>query len=52
MRCKACIYGCSIAGIAGSIHAGFMDVLSRVNVICRQVEVSETGRCLVQRRPT
>jgi len=50
-RCKACIYGRSLTGIAGSTHAGFMDVLSRVSVICCQVEVSETGRRLVQRRP-
>ena len=51
-RCKAYIYGCLLVGIAGSNPAGSMDILSRVSVTCCQVEVSETGRCLVQRRPT
>jgi hypothetical protein len=29
-----------------------MDVLSVVSVVCRQVEVSATGRSLIQRSPT
>ena len=50
--CKARIYGLSLAGIAGSNLTGGMDVLSRVIVMCCQVEVSETGRSLIQRSPT
>jgi len=37
------------AGIAGSNPADGMDVLSLVNVVCCQVEVSVVGQSLVQR---
>jgi hypothetical protein len=39
------------AGIAGSNVGGRMAVC-RVNVVCCQVEVSASGRSLVQRSPT
>jgi hypothetical protein len=45
---KAWVCGRLLAGIAGSNTAGFMHVC----VVCCQVEVSETGRSLVQRSPT
>jgi hypothetical protein len=38
-RSKACVYGRSIAGIAGSNSAGGMDV-SLMNVVCCQAEIS------------
>jgi hypothetical protein len=40
-----------LAGIAGSNPAGKMDVCL-LKVFCCQVEISATGRSLVQRRPT
>ena len=51
-QCKAWIYACSLVGVAGSNPARRMNVLSRVSVMCCQVEVSDTGQSLVQRRPT
>jgi hypothetical protein len=44
---KAWICGRLLAGIAGPQPAGGMDVLSLVNVMCCQAEVSATGRSLV-----
>ena len=41
-------YKARVAGIAGSNSAGNMDV----SLACCQVEVSATGRSLVQRSPT
>jgi hypothetical protein len=52
VRPKACVCGRSLAVVAGSNPAGGMDVLSPVIVVCCQVEVSATGRSLVQRSPT
>jgi len=54
-RTKACcgvraVCGRWHAGIAGSNPAAGMDVFP-LRVFCRQVEVSVTGRSLVQRRP-
>jgi hypothetical protein len=51
-RCKAWVYGRSLAGIAGSNPAGGQECVSVVDVVCCQVEVSTTGRSLVQRSPT
>jgi len=49
-RSKAWVCGRSLAGIVGSNPAGaWMSVLS---VVRCQVEVSATGRSLVQRSPT
>jgi hypothetical protein len=45
---KAWICGCSLAGIAGSNHAGGHGCPCLVSVVCCQVEVSGTGRSLVQ----
>ena len=39
-RSKACVYGRSLAGIAGSNPAGCMDVCLFVSAACCQVEVS------------
>ena len=50
-RAKAKVCDHLLAGIAGSSPAGGMDV-SVVSVVCCQVEVSATGRSLVQRSPT
>ena len=47
-RCKASVCGRSLVGTAGSNPAGGMDV-SVASVVCCQVEVSATGRSLVQR---
>jgi hypothetical protein len=49
---KMLVYGLSLAGILGWNPAGNMDALSLVSVVCCQVEVSATGRSLVQRSPT
>ena len=49
---NAMVYGRSLAGIAGSNTAGGHGCLSVVNIVCCQVEVSVTGRSLVQRCPT
>jgi hypothetical protein len=51
-RSKAVVCGRSFAVIASSNPRGGMDVLSLVNVECCQVEISATGRALVQRSPT
>jgi hypothetical protein len=40
------------AGIAGSNSLGGMAVCLLLSVVCCQVEVSTTGRSLVQRNPT
>ena len=47
--CKTPVYCLSLAGIAGSNSAGGMDVFSCERC---QVEVSATGRSLVQRNAT
>jgi len=52
VRSKAWVYGHSLDGIAGSNTAGGHGFLSVVSVVCCQVEVSATGRSLVQRSPT
>ena len=49
---KACVCGGSLAGVAGSNPAGVLDVCRLLSVVCCQVEVSVTGRSLVQRSPT
>jgi hypothetical protein len=49
---KACVCGHSLGGVAGSNPAGGLDVCRFLSVICCQVEVSVTGRSLVQRSPT
>ena len=51
-RFRARVCGRSLAGIAGSNPAGGHGCLSPVSVVCCQVEVSATGRSLVQRSPT
>jgi hypothetical protein len=51
-RSKAWACGRSLAGVTGSNPAGGMDVCLFVGVVCYQVEVSATGRSLVQRSPT
>jgi hypothetical protein len=45
-------YGRSLAGIAGSNSARELGCLSVVSVVFCQVEVSATGRSLVQMNPT
>ena len=50
-RSSAWVCGRSLAGVEGSNPAWGMDV-SLVSVVCCQVEVSATGRSLVQRIPT
>ena len=52
VRTKAWVFSCSLVGTAGSKHAGGMDVLFLVNVVCCQVEVSATGRSPVRKGPT
>jgi hypothetical protein len=52
VRSKAWVWGRSLAGIAGSNAAGGMDVCCLVSVVYFQVDVSGTGRSLVQRIPT
>ena len=47
-RSKSCVCSFSLAGIAGSNPVGGLDVC----LVCCQVEVSATGRSLVQRNPT
>ena len=51
-RSKAWVYGRSLTGIAGSNPAGGYGCLSMVSVVYRQVEVSASGRSLVQKSPT
>jgi hypothetical protein len=50
-RSKAWVYGLSFTGIAGANPAAGHGCLSVVSVVCCQVEVSATGRSLVQRIP-
>jgi hypothetical protein len=50
-RSKAWVCGCLLAGIAGSNPTGGMDICL-VQCLCCQVEVSVTGRSLVQGSPT
>ena len=49
---KAWVCGRSLAGIAGSNAAEGRGCLSVVSVVCCQVEVSASGRSLVQRSLT
>jgi hypothetical protein len=51
-RSKACVCGHLVGGIAGSIPAGGHGYLSLVSVVRCHVEVSASGRSLVQRSPT
>jgi hypothetical protein len=50
-RSKVWVWGRALAGIVGSNSTGGMDVCL-VQCLCCQVEVSATGRSLVQRSPT
>jgi hypothetical protein len=51
-RSKAWVCGRSLAGSVGSNSTGANGCLFVVNVVCCQVQVSATGRSLVQRSPT
>jgi hypothetical protein len=51
-RCTACGWGSSLTRTVGSNPAGGMNVISSVFVVFRHVEVSESGRSLVQRSLT
>ena len=51
-RSKARVCGRPLAGIAGSNPAGEHGCLSLLNVVCGQVEVSATGRSLIERSAT
>jgi hypothetical protein len=51
-RSNAWVGGRTLAGITCSNPAGEHGCLSVVSVVCCQVEVSATGRSLVQRSPT
>ena len=51
-RSKAWACGRSLAGVSGSNPTGGHGYLFLVSVVCCQVEVSATGRSLVQRNPT
>ena len=48
-RSEARVCGRSLAGVAGSKSAGGYGCLSLLPVVFCQVEISETGRSLVQR---
>ena len=50
-RSKAWVYGCSLAGNAGSNPAGGIDVCL-VSVVFCQVGISATGQSLVHVSPT
>jgi hypothetical protein len=50
-RTKACVYGRSLSGIAGSYPAGNV-AMSLVSVLSCKVKVSEMGLTLVQWSPT
>jgi hypothetical protein len=50
-RSKAKVCGQALAGIVGSSPTGGMDICL-VQCLCCQVEVSATGRSLIQRSPT
>jgi hypothetical protein len=49
---KACVSGRLHAGIVGLNPAGTMYLLCLVCVVCCKVEVSTSGRSLIQRCPT
>jgi hypothetical protein len=49
VRSKVPVCGRSFAGIVGSSPAGGHGCVFLVNAVCCQVEVSATGRSLVQR---
>jgi hypothetical protein len=49
---KGWVFGCLLAGIAGSNPTRGMDVCLLSRVVCCQVDVSGSGRSLVQRSPT
>ena len=51
-RSEVWVYSRSLAGIVGSNATGGHECLSRVSVVCCQVQVSATGWSLVQRSPT
>jgi uncharacterized membrane protein YccC len=51
-RSKAWVCGSSLAGVVGSNLTDGYGCLSLVSVVCCQVEVSATGRSLVQRGST
>ena len=51
-RSKTWVCGRSPAGITSSNPAGGMDDMSVFNVVCCQVEISATGRSLIQRNST
>jgi hypothetical protein len=51
-RSEAWVCGLSIPGIAGLNPTGYMDVCPLLILCVMQVEVSETGRPLVQGNPT
>jgi hypothetical protein len=51
-RSKAWVCGPSLAGIVGSNLAERLGYLPIVGVVCCEVEVSATGRYLVQGIPT
>jgi hypothetical protein len=49
---KARVCGRSVAGTVCSNHVGGMGVLSLVNVVCFQLEVSASGWAPIQGNPT
>ena len=51
-RSKAWVCGRSLAGIRGSNFAGACMSVCLLSGVCCEVEVSATGRSLVQRSPT
>ena len=51
-RCKAWVYGHSLAGICGFVSRRGRGCLSVVSAVCSQVAVSTEGRSLVQWSPT
>ena len=52
VRSKASVCGLSLSGIAGSNPARGHGCLSLLSVVCCKVQVTGTGRSLVQRSPT
>ena len=51
-RCKTWVYCSSLTGIASSNPPWGMDVCPLCFVVCCELEISATGRSLVQRSPT
>jgi hypothetical protein len=51
-RSKACVCGCSLAGVGVPIPPGAHGCLSLVIVVCCQIEVSAKSWSLVQSSPT